>query len=68
MGMGSNVGVEAEMQRYVDLFRELDEKRQGLDWEIHDMLEEMDTAASFRDLENAKIEDIPADSKAGQLI
>ena len=50
------------------MFRELDAKREGLDWEIHDMLEEMDTAASFKDLENAKIEDIPGDSKVGQLI
>ena len=56
------------MQVYLNMFRELDEKREGLDFEIHDMLEEMDTQASFMDLENAKIEEIPVDSKVGQLI
>jgi len=40
--------------------RELDLKREGLDFEIADMIMEMDTVASFQDLpENAKLEDIP---------
>ena len=31
------------MQKYVDLVRNLDEQRKGLDFEIHDILEEIDT-------------------------
>lgn len=68
MGMGVGEAHEAELQVYLDMLRDLDKKREGLDFEIHDMLEEMDTAASFKDIENAKIEDIPKDSKVGQLI
>jgi hypothetical protein len=50
------------------MFRKLDEKRQGLDFEIHDMLQEMDTQASFQDLESVAAENIPQDSMVGQLI
>ena len=57
------------MQVYLDRFREIDEKREGLDFQIHDMLEELDTQESFSNIvEQAKAEDIPEDSKVGQLI
>ena len=56
---------DPEMQVYVDLFRKLDEKRQGLDFEINDILGELDTVASFDELENKKIEDIPKESLVG---
>ena len=68
LGMASGEGEQAEMQVYLDMFRKLDEKRQGLDFEIHDMLHEMDTQASFQDLESVSAENIPEDSMVGKLI
>ena len=52
----------------MDLFRKLDEKRQGLDFEINDILVELDTVASFEELEHKKVEDIPKESLVGQLV
>ena len=66
--MAGDDAEDTEMQVYVDLFRKLDEKRQGLDFEIHDILAELDTVASFDEVENKKVEEIPKESKLGQLI
>ena len=46
------------MQRYVDLVRNLDEQRKGLDFEIHDILEEIDTEQTFEKIDprDAKVE------------
>ena len=43
MAMATGEAQEAEMEVYLNKFKELDEKREGLDFEIHDILEEMDT-------------------------
>lgn len=44
-------------------------KREGLDFEITDMLHELDTVASFQDLpENVELKDIPANSRVNQLV
>ena len=68
LGMVGDDAEDPEMQVYVDLFRKLDEKRQGLDFEINDILVELDTVASFEELEHKKIEDIPEESLVGKLI
>ena len=69
MAMANPDVQEDAMQVYLDKFRDLDRKREGLDFEIHDILEEIDTSAGFQDIAaDAKVEDIPPDSKVGQLI
>ena len=51
---------------YLDRLKSLDELRAGLDVEITDMLAEMDTQASFKDIEqDTKIEELPDGSKVG---
>jgi hypothetical protein len=58
--MASGEVYDDKMRVYTQNLRELDLKREGLDFEIADMIMEMDTVASFQDLpENAKLEDIP---------
>ena len=60
---------EPAMQVYVDRLRDLDEKREGLDFEIQDMLLELDTQATFADItQDAKLTDLPKDSKVGTLV
>ena len=60
---------ETEMQAYLDKFRDLDERREGLDFEIQDMLTELDTTDTWKSIaENAMVEDLPQESKVGKLI
>ena len=58
------------MQRYVDLVRNLDEQRKGLDFEIHDILEEIDTEQTFEKIDprDAKVEQFEEGSKVRVLI
>ena len=58
------------MHQYLDTLRQLDERREGLDFQIQDLLEDLDTSASFEgvDPETAKASEFPEDSKVGQLI
>ena len=55
------------MSQYVDVFRDLDEKRQGLDFEIHELLEDIDTQATFEG-QNPASASFESDSKVGMLI
>jgi hypothetical protein len=67
--MASGEVYDPLMNAYVTNLKELDCKREGLDFEISDMLQEMDTVASFADIpENSKIEDIPINTKIGTLV
>jgi hypothetical protein len=67
--MASGEVYDPLMKAYVTNLKELDCKREGLDYEISDMLQEMDTIASFADIpENSKIEDIPLNTKIGTLV
>ena len=51
----------------MDGLRDLDDKRIGMDFEIEDMLAEIDTEATFENLdpENTNLEDLVEDSKVG---
>jgi hypothetical protein len=58
------------MQKYTDNLRDLDLKRKGLDFDISEMLAEIDTEAIFENLdpESGVIGDLPEDSKIGILV
>ena len=49
--MASGEVQERPMKHYTDHIKELDEKRQGLDFEIQDLLAEIDTQASFEGMD-----------------
>ena len=42
---------EQQMQHYINVFRDLDEKREGLDFEIQDMLTDLDTQGIYENLD-----------------
>lgn len=58
------------MQLYTENLRDLDEKRKGMDIEIQDLLLEIDTEATFENLdpETGGLADLPEGSKIGQLV
>ena len=58
------------MCKYTDNLRDLDIKRNGLDFEIQDLLAELDTEATFQNLdpESGVIGDLPETSKIGILV
>lgn len=68
--MASGEVQERTMQQYLDVFRDLDAKRQGLDFEIQDLLDELDTTATYEDIspETTTADHFPTDSKVGILI
>ena len=61
---------DKSMMEYVKVFKELDERRQGLDFEIQDLLKEVDTQASYadHDPETTNLESFAPDSKIALLI
>ena len=67
--MASGEVQERPMQHYTENIKDLDEKRQGLDFEIQDLLAEMDTQASFEGLDpDQKHEELTKDSKISILV
>ena len=56
------------MLRYVDALREMDERREGLDFEIHDILEDINPQASFDGKEGTTPDQSAPDSKVSILI
>ena len=68
--MASGEVQQKDMHEYLDVLRKLDDRREGLDFEIQDLLEDLDTNASYEGLEpeTTKPSDFPPDSKVGQLI
>lgn len=57
------------MKHYTANIKELDEKREGLEIEITDLLAEMDTQASFDGMDPETVAaELPKDSKVGQLV
>ena len=56
------------MLRYVDSLREMDERREGLDFEIHDILEDINPQASFDGKEGTTLDQFAPDSKVNILI
>ena len=65
------------MLRYIEQFQDLDEKREGLDFEINDLLHEIDPINILEGKDGQRIEDgqepmsldqIPPDSKVDILV
>ena len=53
----------------MDDLRDLDEKREGLDFEIHELLAEIDTEATYSNIDpDAIVDQLPEDSKIGLLV
>ena len=46
------------MKKFITAFHDLDERRQGLDFEIHEMLDDLDTEKTFENINpyTAKLE------------
>ena len=65
--MASGEVQEDGMLKYVDNLRDLDEKREGLDLEIQELLAEVDTEATYEKLdpEKATAADLGDESKIG---
>ena len=54
------------MKFYTDNMRDLDEKREGLEIEMTDLLAEMDTQASFEGMDPDTVaHDLPPESNVG---
>ena len=57
------------MKHYTDQIKDLDEKREGLEFEITDLLAEMDTQASYDGVDpDTEADALPKDTKVGQLV
>ena len=58
------------MHDFVDRFRIVDEKCAGMDFEIADLLQELDTEATYQELnpEEAELDALPKDGKINQLV
>ena len=58
------------MQHYVSIFRDLDERREGLDFEINDLLADLDAQApnEGQDPNTINTNLIASESKVGMLI
>ena len=69
LSMAAGEAQEQDLLEYVDLFNELEEQREGLDFEIQDLLKELDTQKTFEGVEKGtKLEDLPEDSKVAALV
>ena len=57
------------MKEFTNQIAELDEKREGLEFEISDLLAEMDTQASYDGVNpDTQANELPPDSKVSQLV
>ena len=61
---------ENAMHNYVDKFRIVDEKCEDMDFEITDLLNEVDTEATYAEMnvEEGEVNDLPKNSKISQLV
>ena len=68
--MASGDVQEGLVNHYIENLRDLDEKRAILDFQIQDMLHEMDTAATYENINpDDKLEDLPQEkSQIKQLV
>ena len=58
-----------DIKHYLSVFDNLEDQRQGLDFELEDLVKEMDMEKHFALIpENIKLEDIAPTSKIGRLI
>ncbi len=69
MTMATGDHIQAELKHYLETFDQLEKERRGLDFEIEDLIREMDLEKYYNNVQNAlKLEDINPDSKLGKLI
>lgn len=60
---------DQQMKYYTEKIKLLDEKREGLEIEITDMLAEMDTEASFNGLDpETQVKQLGPDTQIGRLV
>ena len=57
MAYGCKEVQDENMLRYIEQFQDLDEKREGLDFEINDLLHEIDPINILEGKDGQKIED-----------
>ena len=60
-----------QMKDYISTFNSLDDEREGLDFEIEDIMKEMDAEGEYEELVKSgdlTIDSVPKDSKLGQLL
>jgi hypothetical protein len=69
MAMAAGDHIQAEIKHYLETFHKLDQERKGLDFEIEDLLKEMDIEKFYAKIgETTGIEDIDGNTKLGKLI
>ena len=70
MHLGSRKNYNKEINRYIDTYNQLDQQRKGLEFELQDMLVDLDAEEEFKDLNKrfTSIDDVPKDSKIGMLV
>ena len=71
MHLAAGTSLSPQTKQYVQIFNQLDLERESLDFEIQEMLEEMDMNDHFRNLESTNdytIQDVPKESKLGKLV
>ena len=57
------------MKYFTEQIKQLDEKREGLEFEITDLLAEMDTQASYEGMDpETQVAELGPESKVGQLV
>ena len=62
MHLSSGANYSPQLEQYIKTYNVLDEERDGLDFEIDDMLKQIDTRKEFKDLPENKVlrmQDIP---------
>ena len=69
MHLGSGKNYNPKLEQYIRNYNDLDVEREGLEFNIEEMLHDLDTDTEFRDLkENWSQKDIPKGSKLDLLI
>lgn len=63
---GGKEHIADQLQDFITKFEVLDQQREGLDFEISDMMLQLDIEAQYRKVkQDAKLEDLPQDSQIG---
>jgi hypothetical protein len=61
--------LERELNKYITIFNQLEEQREGLDFEIADLIQEIDLEKFYtKGVPEMKMDELPADSKLRTLI
>ena len=69
MQLANNQHFMPEISEYLQIFNKLERERQGLDFEIEDLLKELNLEKHFEEQKGIQnLDDVPKESKLGQLI